>query len=388
MNNKKNILIISPFFFPEPISTGKYNTELALALRDKGHDVTFLCFHPFYPEWKIKKSNLELKNIKIVRGGRFLFFTKKTFLRRIILELSFTFFVIRKLMTHQKNKDILITIFPPSLAFYVSLPFLNKKLNKIGIVHDLQEIYSAEKKGFLNKVVKFFIHKVENKCFQKNDKLIFLSNEMKKEAITTYNLEEKKLNVQYPFINISLNKTDKLSKIINKQTTNIVYSGALGEKQNPFKLYDFFNKASVRNPNLKFYFFSEGLVYNQLKSKNSNKNILFYNLVDKENLKELYDLSDVQIIPQKENTSKGSLPSKLPNILASRCKVMIITDLNSEIEKIFKENNLTTICTNWDIEYLIKSLNELLKSKVDYKKQNEVAKELFSIDSVISEILI
>ena len=119
----------------------------------------------------------------------------------------------------------------------------------------MQEIYSAEKKGILNNVVKFFIHKVENKCFQKNDKLIFLSNEMKKEAITTYNLEEKKLNVQYPFINISLNKTDKLSKIINKQTTNIVYSGALGEKQNPFKLYDFFNKASIRNPNLKFYFF-------------------------------------------------------------------------------------------------------------------------------------
>ena len=67
---------------------------------------------------------------------------------------------------------------------------------------------------------------------------------------------------------------------------------------------------------------------------------------------------------------------------------MIITDLNSEIEKIFKENNLTTICTNWDIEYLIKTLNELLKSKVDYRKQNDVAKKLFSIDSVISEILI
>ena len=64
MNSKKNILIISPFFFPEPISTGKYNTELALALRDKGHNVTFLCFHPFYPNWVIKKSNLSLKILK------------------------------------------------------------------------------------------------------------------------------------------------------------------------------------------------------------------------------------------------------------------------------------------------------------------------------------
>ncbi len=388
MNSKKNILIISPFFFPEPISTGKYNTELALALANKGYNVTFLCYHPFYPEWKIKTSNLKLENIRIIRGGKHLYFSRKTFLRRIILELSFAFFIFRKLWFHQKNKDILITIFPPSLAYYISIPFLKKRINKLGIVHDLQEVYSAEKKGFLNRIVKFFINKVEKKCFQKNDKLIFLSTEMKNEAKRIYNLKESTLKVQYPFININYNKTNNLTKIINKNSTNIVYSGALGEKQNAFKLYKFFNEASKKDLTLKFYIFSEGTVFNKLKNENLNKNILFNNLVDKENLKELYDLSDVQIIPQKENTSKGSLPSKLPNLLASNCKVLIITDLNSEMEKIFKDNNLTKICTSWNIDNLIESLNNLLKSKIDYQKQNEVAKKLFSIDSIISEILI
>ena len=149
---KKNILIISPFFFPEPISTGKYNTDLALALANEGHDVTFLCYHPFYPEWKVKKTKENLSNINIIRGGKHISYSQKTFLRRIILELSFAFFVLRKLKKHQKNKDVIIPIFPPSFAFYISLKFINKKIRKVGVVHDLQEIYSAEKRVFLIKL--------------------------------------------------------------------------------------------------------------------------------------------------------------------------------------------------------------------------------------------
>ena len=47
MSSKMKILILSPFFFPEPISTGKFNTALAKALRDKGMEVTVICSHPF-----------------------------------------------------------------------------------------------------------------------------------------------------------------------------------------------------------------------------------------------------------------------------------------------------------------------------------------------------
>jgi len=56
LTNTKNILLISPFFFPEPISTGKFNTNFVTALTAQGHKVTVLCFHPFYPDWKAKKS--------------------------------------------------------------------------------------------------------------------------------------------------------------------------------------------------------------------------------------------------------------------------------------------------------------------------------------------
>ena len=96
MTSKKNILLISPFFFPEPISTGKFNTNFVKGLVDKGHKVRVLCFHPFYPDWKVKKSDAQLEGIEIIRGGSKISYPKKIIFRRLVLEFSFAFFILRK----------------------------------------------------------------------------------------------------------------------------------------------------------------------------------------------------------------------------------------------------------------------------------------------------
>lgn len=386
-NSKKNILILSPFFYPEPISTGKFNTDFAKALKNKGHKVTVLCYHPFYPNWTLKKSNDYIQGINIIRGGSNLLFTTKTIFRRLILEISFTFFVIRNLNNVNKDNDIIIPVFPPSLAFSFLLFFLKKEIRKIGMVHDLQEIYSKEKRGFINKIVSYLINKIENNCYRNCDKIIFLSSEMKDFAKKLYSLDESKLEVKYPFITLTDSISSKLNTILNKNTINIVYSGALGEKQNPYKLIEFFQKASKEISNSEYHLFSQGAIFDKLKNENKNKNVKFHDLVKKELLEELYFKSSVQIVPQKENTSKGSLPSKLPNLLASKCKVFVITDPGSEIEKIFNNNNLDLVVNSWDNETLIDSLKKLLEKKINFDHQNNTAKKLFTLDSMITEVL-
>ena len=387
MKNNKNILIISPFFYPEPISTGKFNTDFSVALKDDGHNVTVLCYHPFYPNWKIEESQEELNGIKIIRGGKCLAFSKKTIIRRIILEISFTFFILRKIRKQQKNKDIIIPVFPPSFAFYFILPFLNKKIKKVGMVHDLQEVYAIDKRGFINKIVHFFIHKIERKCYQSCTKLVFLSKEMKEKAKELYSLQENKLEVQYPFITIKDECTNDLEHLFDKDKKHVVYSGALGEKQNPIQLLNFFSEASKKIDNTMFHFFSEGETIKELKRLNKSKKILFHNLVNIENLEELYRKSTIQIIPQKENTSKGSLPSKMPNLLASGCKVFVITDANSEIEKLFIKNNLTLVVTNWDTDILVEKLVFLINKQIDQQHQKAIAKKIFTLDEMILKVL-
>ena len=391
MSSPKNIVVISPFFFPELISTGKFNTDMVLGLRDKGHHVKVLCFHPFYPKWKTEKSKEELDNIEIIRGGKNVFYTQKNILRRLILEISFTFFVLRKIFKHQKNTDIIIPVFPPSFAFYTVLPFLNKQIQKVGIVHDLQEVYSKNKTGFLYKFIGKIIYHVEKKGFQSCDKLIFLSEEMKNVAKESYQLATSKLRVQFPFVTINTLKPQNknaLKDLLPDKTKHIVYSGALGEKQNPKELYTIFNYCSEKLPELKFHIFSQGARFEELKRNNMNDKIMFHDLVAKENIEELYQRSFIQFVPQAIGTSKGSLPSKLPNLLASKCNIICITDAESDIDLLFKKHHLKKVVTSWNKQIILNSINEFLNEKIaDYSKQNKISNDLFHINSMINSIL-
>lgn len=388
---KKNILVISPFFYPEPISTGKFNTDMILALRDKGHQVKVLCFHPFYPKWKVEKSNHKLKGVSIIRGGKNLKYTEKTFMRRMVLEISFTFFVLRKLFKHQKETDIVIPVFPPSLAFYFSSFFLKRRIRKVGMVHDLQEVYSKNKKGVLFKLVGKIIHHIEKKSFKVCDQLIFLSNEMKDSAESSYELDASNLKVQYPFVTIDLNKKSKtnfLNNVFDKDKKHIVYSGALGEKQNPKELHQIFNYCSKSLPDLRFHFFSQGTIFEELMQINTNSSISFHDLVPKNNIEELYEKSFIQLVPQQKGTSKGSLPSKLPNLLASQCNILCITDKGSEIDLLFKKNKLKKVLNSWDKEGFLESIKEfLLEENSENLKQLKISDSLFNINSMINIIL-
>jgi len=388
VNKLKKIVLISPFFYPEPISTGKFNTDFALKLQEEGHQVTVLCSHPFYPEWKTRYSSEKLDGITIIRGGQKIKYSKKTSLRRVVLEIWYAFFILKNIKKHQNKIDIIIPVFPPSFAFYCASFFIKKEIKKIGIIHDLQIIYSSQKKGFLNKMITFFIKRVEKSCFKNCDTLIFLSEEMKNVALNIYKISKSKCQVQFPFTTIT-NKplSDNLKNILPNNQHNIVYSGALGEKQNPNELLDVYDFISQNLSNSICYFFSQGPIFEELKKRNNNSKIKFYSLVSKDDVQELYARSSIQIVPQLPNTSNGSLPSKLPNILASETKTLVITDKNSELEQLFNDYNLQKVITTWDKQIIVCAIKELLEQKIDLKKQKITAEKLFNINSLIGKIV-
>lgn len=387
MSKKKRVLILSPHFFPEPISTGKFNTELALSLRDQGHEVSVLCYHPVYPGWKIKPSSEELKGIKIIRMGKRLFLPQRQFLIRLILEISFAFNVLINYKKITSSVDIILPVFPPSLAFYFLRKRLPNHIQKIGMIHDLQEVYSQTNTSFIYKMVSGLINHVEKNCYQSCDKIIFLSGEMKVKAKDLYKLQEEKLYVQYPFITIEANDSNNLNDIFIPEKTHISYSGALGDKQNPYRLYEFFDEASKIITNSQFHIFSQGAIFENLKKANNNPSILFHPLVKNENIWELYQKSDVQVVPQRQGTSIGSLPSKLPNLLASNVKVLLITDPESELDHFFRDQNLDWVATNWEIDYLIGSLKKLLDKPYEFSHQQAVANKFFRIEQMVNKIL-
>lgn len=355
----KKALIVSPFFFPELISTGKYNTDLALQMHKLNIEIEVLCSHPLYPDWRPQKSNQMIEGLEIVRGGSWLRYPKNPMLRRLVLELWFFFFTItniRKL----RSSDAIVAILPPS-CFMLATYLLSSKTKIIGIIHDLQTIHLDANGSKLKKFLLKLIKAVEGVGFSKCDKLIYLSMEMQREASIEYKLDKAKSQIVYPPITIDdFACRGELDEYLDKKYVNVVYSGALGEKQNPQGIYDIASHLTKLNHNIRFIFFSRGPHFMRLKELNKNQQIIFNDLVESKNLGELLTRSDIQIVPQASGTSKGSLPSKVPNILASGSIIYTITDKNSELQELLSKQKGCVISNTWDINENVDLLNSLI----------------------------
>ena len=368
----KKALIVSPHFFPELVGSGKYNTDLAIQISKQNIQVDVLCSHPLYPDWKPQHSSKILEGVNIKRGGSWLRYPKNPMLRRAVLEfwfLLFTIVNIKKL----RSCDSIVVIFPPS-CFMLATYLVSSSVKIIGIVHDLQAVHVNAEGSNLKKLLLGLIKFVERAAFRKCDRLIYLSEEMKKEATFEYGLEDKKFEIAYPFITIDdFICEGRLDKYFDNKNYNVVYSGALGEKQNPRGIYEIADQLVNLNSNIRFIFFSRGLDYEKLKNLNTNERIIFNDLVEPESLGELLTRSDIQIVPQASGTSKGSLPSKVPNILSSGSMIYAITDKNSELQELLSKQHGCIISNSWDIKENVDLLTSVIsQSRLKFDRSNNL----------------
>lgn len=392
-----NILIASPFFSPEMISTGKYNTYLAKALVEHGGSITVCCSHPLYPNWIPAKSTDGLAGMLIYRGGDRLRYPKSPLVRRLILELWFTYHVLSTVFRIKKNIDFAVVIFPPSLFVCFLSLVIPKHVKLVGIVHDLQGVLGLSGSGIIKRIFSLIVKQVETYGFMKCRRLILLSNGIKQQLIDAYGIDSGKCVVHYPFVTQSDEViSNNLADNFRHGFKHIVYSGAFGDKQNPYKLLELYESLVNERDDVICHVFSGGPTFETLKTNqktNTLHRILFHDLVAENDLPELLSLSTLQIIPQKAGTSDAAFPSKLPNILAAGVPVFAITDIDSELSRLINASGIGSSCSSWDHDVLVPILLDFLdhvdsinRSVSRITVQEFVAKH-FNVDNVIKEIL-
>lgn len=395
----EDIFVYSPFFYPEQISTGKYNTHLVEELVKKGCNVKVFASHPLYPDWQPKKSSASISGVEIYRGGGWLKYPKQSMMRRVVLEIWFACSTLIRYFISGKTPDIVIPVFPPSLFFLLLNWLMPSSVCRVGIVHDLQGVYAARDHGVIGGILKGAIHFVEKRCFKGCDSLIFLSTSMANKAIGEYKIDAARCVVCYPFVSISecMSISVALDSVLLSDSFNVVYSGALGEKQNPDGLLLFMNEIASDQSDVACHIFSAGPIFERLRVANEgaqNCRVQFHDLVPAEQLAELYDRSDVQIVPQAFNTSDGSLPSKLPNLLAAGVPVFVICESGSELGDLVNDAEAGVVVNTWNIAELVEQFssckNKLGKeSKHDRRMRLQAfVKAKFSIDCVVASVLI
>ena len=397
-STKPRVLLFSPFFYPENISTGRYNTYLALALHNAGNNVSAVCSYPLYPDWKVRASDVDdLREIQTFRGGARMWYPRSQVLRRLFLEVWYFFFAkqaLRRLETQQY--DVVIDIYPPNLFSLVSSRRRRLNAPVVGIVHDLQGVMSQTTSSLPRRIVGKLIRPIEKKALHGCDRLVFLSNAMMQFALDRYGLSEKKCSVAYPFQSLSGNDSIQTPAAISGHEKSLVYSGALSEKQAPEDLLSLMDAFARSNRDYGVFVFSAGPVFEILKAKYeaSDSPVEFHGLVPDDELEGLLRSSTIQIIPQKLTVSHGAFPSKLPNLIQAGTAIFGVTDEGSEVDHILSRYSKGIAIHRWDGDVSVQALQNfadaLATGHVDVSGSNdEELRDLFRVErlcDIIGEV--
>jgi glycosyltransferase involved in cell wall biosynthesis len=362
-------LLFSPFFFPERISTGKANTHLAQALAAQGARVMVVCSHPLYPDWVPVWSNAPMAGVTVLRGGGWVRYPRRLALRRIVLEAWFAAYAAWCAWQLRKQAEIAIGVFPPSLFALCTHLFLPRRTCRIAIVHDLQGVLAGQRGTLARRMISRLVHVVESRAFRQQALCIFFSTDMAKEAQSAYGLEAERVAVQYPFVTIGNTsglaaETGRLQAVLPSEQVHVVYSGALGEKQNSRQFVAFLQLAARKFPSVQFHLFSGGPVFEQLRALYEDlpgPRTHFHPLVEERDLPELYARSTIQMVPQAEKTETGALPSKLPNLLAAGAYIFAITSPESEVARLLREAETGTVVERWEEALFLHKLEDALR---------------------------
>ena len=393
--NQISISFYSPHFHPEKISTGKYNTLLVQGLLQRGASVRVITSHPLYPSWRPVFSREPFLNASIHRGGAWLRYPAKPLLRRLLLEFWFSFHAFKKCFATDAPAAILVAVFPPSLYFLLVHLFTSSSARRVAIVHDLQGILGLNDANFLTRALNRIVRWVESRAFHSCDKVIALSDQMANTMATVYSVNPRKLAVCYPFATIPSRActAQNLQSLLPDGIAHVVYSGALGRKQDSLKLFQFFLAASAELPAVRFHIFSAGPAFIHLRNSNSRSSaVQFHDLVPESDLEELYARSTVQFLPQVQAASGACFPSKLPNILAAGVPVLAVCDPQSDLARIVNQT-AGAVAGSWETSVLLAHLRELLQQASAQNRQarQEAVKDIlasrFGLDALLDSIL-
>ena len=394
---QKNVLLFSPFFYPENISTGRYNTHLALALRRAGNNVVAVCSYPFYPEWEVTTNDVdELEGIQSLRGGSRVIYPRSQIFRRFLLEFWYFFFVRKAIRALDERKfDLVIDIYPPNLFSLDSSRKRKLTAPVVGIVHDLQGVMSQTKSSFLRRVLGKLIRPIERKSLERCDRLIFLSNAMMQFALDNYGLDEEKCDVAYPFQSLSEAGSGKVPPALLVHDKSLVYSGALSEKQAPEDLLLLMDGFARTHSDYGVLIFSNGPVFDLLKKRYTalGSPVEFHSLVPDDELEGLLRSSTIQIIPQQLSVSHGAFPSKLPNLIATGTPIFGITDSGSEVDSLLSRYSRGKSTNTWHADVTVRALEDFAH-EVDSGVETPSAEmndrelnDLFCIDRLCEKIV-
>lgn len=387
--NKKDILFMCQFFYPEYITSALLPYQTARKFVEDGFRVGVLCGNP--KEYIDKKNQNSVTDDYInemeIKRVNYLQLSRGNKLSRLINYFSFVISVFLKIPMIRKYKAVIIYSNPPILPI---VALIANKLFGTEIIFVCYDVYPEialeteviAKNSLIEKVMVF----INNQLYKKASRIIVLSREMKKFIIENRHVDERIVQI-IPNWDTNEKQAEEVAKQEHTDELCITYLGNMGIPQDFNSLLKVMQDSEIKRRNIKFVFAGHGnkkSVIEEVVKKQKLENVEIHGYLQGEDFKMLFDRTDAFILSLKENLNGLAVPSKFYTYLMSNRPIIAIMNQESDIAKDVKQYNLGASFSNRDFEALKNYIIYISEERptFDYK---EVVNEKFTKEAQLDK---
>jgi glycosyltransferase involved in cell wall biosynthesis len=388
MNDKKDILFLCQYFYPEFISSATLPVDTAIGLVNEGFTVSALCGYPK----EYNQSNevpLEETYEKIdIKRLKYLQLNRSNFLGRLINYFSFTFSVALRFRTLRNYKSIIVYSNPPILPFIAGL---SNKFFKTKVVFVSYDIYpeiayqtnTISEDSLISRIMKI----VNKSIFNHVSKVVALSNEMKEYLLDHRStLNEQQIEVipnwfedNYELYSPDFTRNSLFTSIKKDASLIVSYFGNMGIAQDLDTIV-----AAIRQlkneGNIHFIFAGHGNKMDNLKSikeKEKLSNVSIFDFLHGQDFQDALNISDCFIVSLAEGLTGLAVPSKTYSYMMAGKPILAIIGAESDIAKDLTENNAGYAMQVSESLKLVNAIKELRENKGKLKVMGENCRNIF-----------
>lgn len=253
---------------------------------------------------------------------------------------------------------------------------LSKKYKKkVPLVYNLQDVFpdslvttGLTKKGSLLWKIG---RKIENYTYKNSDKIIVISESMKRNILEK-GVPEEKIAVVSNWIDTEATKCvakedNRLFEEfdIPRDKFIVLYAGNFGKAQGADVVLEAAEKLKD-NKDIQFVIFGGGAEFEKAKEKAENlENVIINPLLSQERVPEVYSLGDAALITCKKGVGTSGMPSKTWSIMACETPIIAAFDTDSELAEVIEKANAGVTVEPENADELAKAILKMADGKKD-----------------------
>lgn len=330
---KRDILFLCQFFYPEYISSAQLPYETVMALTEAGFTVDVLCGYPReYLQGADTPKREEINGVTIGRL-KYIQMDRKGFLGRLINYFSFTFMVLLRLGKLRKYRSVVVYSNPPILPWIASW---GKKLFGTKLIFVSYDLYPevATVTGTLgerNPICRLMNH--INKCvYRRADQVVALSEEMKDYILSHRPIGETKVAVipnwhsgeEAP---LDKKEENRFQSVVKGRFT-VAYFGNMGTMQDMQTILDAIRELK-EDPSIFFLFAGHGNKLEALKGiveEEHLEHVAIFDFLHGQDFRDALAISDCALVTLEKGATGLCVPSKTYSYMMQGIPIIAIMD--------------------------------------------------------------